>query len=750
MKPEPDVDQPVSTLAAATVAEAARLALAAGYQPVLVHERSKQPVGREWQNRRYTPTEDIEGIFTTGHNIGLNLGASNLVDADLDYVWARQLAPAFLPPSPMVWGRASERGGHWCCRPVGLVTYKKYLGVGRSVLLERRAGDGLQSVIPPSVHQDTGEAIEWERPGPAGEVEAADLIRAFDRLAAASLIASVYPDEGSRHDFCLAMAGYLAKSGADAVLTSELLEPVVRLRDDRTEIKDRLDTIRSTFDLAENPDAQLVGYRKLEEILGADIAKVVAAKLTEWLGLAPRGPVGHEQFTDSANAERLALKLREQVAYAFEMKNNWFIFDGTRLVLRPRQVLYPYIKGIADDLRARGGRVGDKAMLAGARRLGNQGGVDGCIEQAKGIHSLWVNMADLDAHPMWFNTPGETLDLETGESWAPRFEDMLTKLAGAPYNPSATCPRFKQFLAEIIPSPEVREFLQRSVGYSLTDETGERSFWILHGIGRNGKTTLINAIRSVLGDYAMATRATTLMVKKHGDDKRNDVAILRGARFVSATESEEGEHLAAALVKELTGQDPVTARLLYCENFSFVPTFKIWLATNHRPTIRSGDPAIWDRVFLVPFEVRIPDEHVDHTLADQLAREASGILNWAIAGFEEWQAGGLRPPDEVREATVTYREEMDTLRQFFEECVVRDPQARCKTQELYEVYQQWATTAGLRFPMSKNTLGVMLKERGFTPYKDGDGTRWWVGLQTAVKIGAQKVVRLPEWTGSAP
>jgi len=745
-----DVDQPVSTLVAATVAEAARLALAAGYQPVLVHERSKRPVRSEWQNTRYTIADDIEAVFTPGHNLGLNLGPSNLVDADLDSVWARQLAPAFLPPSAMIWGRASERAGHWCYRPVGIVTYKKYLGVGRSVLLERRAGDGLQSVIPPSVHQDTGEAIEWERPGPASEVDAADLIRAFDRLAAAALIASVYPGEGSRHDFCLAMAGYLAKNGVDTVLAPELLEPVVRLRDERTEIKDRLDAIRSTFDLVDNSDAPLAGYRKLEDILGADTAKAVAAKLTEWLGLVPRGPIGDEQFTDSANAERLAVKLQGQAAYAFEMKHNWYLFDGTRLVLRPQQVLYPYIKGIAGELRGRGERAGDKDMLTGARRLGNQGGVSGCIEQAKGISSLWVKMDDLDAHPMWLNTPSGTLDLETGESWAPRFGDLLTKLAGAPYDPSATCLRFKQFLAEIIPSPEVRAFLQRSVGYSLTDETRERCFWILHGIGRNGKTTLINAIRTVLGDYAMATRATTLMVKKHGDDKRNDVAILRGARFVSATESEEGEHLAAALVKELTGQDPVTARLLYCENFSFVPTFKIWLATNHKPTIRSGDPAIWDRVFLVPFEVRIPEEQVDHTLADQLAREASGILNWAIAGFEDWKAGGLRPPDEVREATAMYREEMDTLRQFFEECVILDPQARCKAQDLYEAYHSWAGTAGLRFPMSKNTLGVMLKERGFTPYKDGDGTRWWVGLQTAVKIGAKSYACPPELRRSTP
>src|SRR5262249_43410182 len=157
-----------------------------------------------------------------------------------------------------------------------------------------------------SVHE-TGEAIKWEHPGPASEMDATKLIVAFDRLAAASLIASVYPGKGSRHDFCLALAGFLVKSGADTVLVSEVLDPVVQLLDDPEEITNRLEAVRSTFERANDPDAELKGYRALESILGADVTKDLTAKLKEWLGLPGHLQSDDEQFTDAANGERLAV-----------------------------------------------------------------------------------------------------------------------------------------------------------------------------------------------------------------------------------------------------------------------------------------------------------------------------------------------------------------------------------------------------------------------------------------------------------
>src|SRR5262249_36320059 len=159
------------------------------------------------------------------------------------------------------------------------------------------------------------------------------------------------------------------------------------------------------------------------------------------------------------------------------------------------------------------------------------------------------------------NTPSGTLDLETFELRPHRFTDYLTKITGAAYDPTALCPRWEAFLEEVLPDPEVRAFMQRSFGYALTGLTTEQCLWFLYGLGRNGKTTAINAARKVLGDYAASTQASTLMVKAKGDDKRNDIAVLRGARFVSATEAEQGQQIAEALIKQITGQDPVTARL---------------------------------------------------------------------------------------------------------------------------------------------------------------------------------------------
>src|SRR5262249_45290487 len=199
-------------------------------------------------------------------------------------------------------------------------------------------------------------------------------------------------------------------------------------------------------------------------------------------------------------------------------------------------------------------------------------GCRSAIEFAKAEPGCRISVSQLDAHPTWLNTPSGTLDLDTGVLHPHRFEDYLTKVTGTSYDPSATCPRWEAFLAEVLPDPEVRSFMQRSIGYSLTDLTDEQCLWFLYGRGRNGKSTLINTLQAVLGDYAASTKASTLMVKAHGDEKRNDVAALRGSRFVSVMEAEDGQQIAESLIKELTGQDPVTVRMLYAEFFTFTPT----------------------------------------------------------------------------------------------------------------------------------------------------------------------------------
>jgi P4 family phage/plasmid primase-like protien len=483
---------------------------------------------------------------------------------------------------------------------------------------------------------------------------------------------------------------------------------------------------------------------------------------------------GGERFTDMMNAGRLANVSRNRAGYVEEMKDKWFIFRENRLVLESRSGMVPFVREVARGFFEEADRMDANAHAAlttipdggdlmglntnglkkakedahdprlasavdqllrafalrfAGERLEGMGGCYAAIELAKAEPSCRIALARLDAHPTWLNTPSGTLDLDTGTIHPHRFSDYFTKVSGALYDPVARCPQWEAFLAEVLPDPEVRAFLQRSVGYALTDLMDEQCMWFLYGKGRNGKTTLINTVRAVLGDYAASTKASTLMVKAHGDDKRNDIAVLRGARFVSATEAEDGQQMAESLIKEITGQDPLTARLMYAEFFTFQPTFKIFLAANHKPVVRGTDLAIWRRIHLVPFPQTIALDRVDAHLKQRLATEAPGILNWAIEGYRSYRETGLKPPQAVLAATKEYQDEMDPLSDFLSEMCLVDPGASCTASSLYQSYLRWTQANNVRFPLGQMRLGLQLQDKGFAQHKATGGRREWRGLR---------------------
>jgi len=244
-------------------------------------------------------------------------------------------------------------------------------------------------------------------------------------------------------------------------------------------------------------------------------------------------------------------------------------------------------------------------------------------------------------------------------------------------------------------------------------------------VGANGKTTLLEALRAVLGDYAMRTPTETLLVKREGTIP-NDVARLMGARFVTASEAEDGKRLAEAMVKETTGGDTITARFLRAEFFEFRPQFKLWLATNHKPVIRGTDKGIWDRLRLVPFTVRIPDAEQDKQLLAKLRDELPGILRWAIEGCLAWRGEGLGTPSAVREATEDYRQEMDVLGRFIEESCVVQQNVMVKNSALYEAYKRWCEE-NREFVQTQKAFSLRLVERGFDKQRHETGI-WWHGI----------------------
>jgi putative DNA primase/helicase len=261
--------------------------------------------------------------------------------------------------------------------------------------------------------------------------------------------------------------------------------------------------------------------------------------------------------------------------------------------------------------------------------------------------------------------------------------------------------------------------------------------FILHGTGANGKSTFLETLSSLLGDYAMRTPTDTLLIKRTGAIP-NDVARLKGARFVTAVEADEGHRMAESLVKQMTGGEKITARFLHREWFEFSPEFKIFLATNHKPVIAGTDHAIWRRIQLIPFNVTIPVEQQDKDLALKLRQEASGILAWAIQGTLEWQQGGLRPPEDVMSATKKYRDEMDSIAEFLDDICVEQINATVPVSNLYAAYSTWCETNGER-TVAKRELGVKLLERGFGSRRGTGGQRFWIGLGLRAEPSQQEL-----------
>ena len=442
----------------------------------------------------------------------------------------------------------------------------------------------------------------------------------------------------------------------------------------------------------------------------------------------PSSPLLTANLTDVGNAERFVAHVGRDLRY-LHLSETWFVWSGQRWrkdeTGAAMRLAYATARAVADKAAGIEDERHRVRLERHALKCENASRIHSMLRLATSLLPITPN--ELDRSPWLLNCANGTLDLETGQLREHRREDLLTRLAPVAYTADAECPRWLDFLHHVMAgNDEMVAFLQRAVGYSLTGSTAEQVLFLLHGIGANGKSTFIETVRALLGDYATQADFTTFL-RQQGDGVRNDVARLVGARFVSAVEAEGGKPLAEAMVKQLTGGDTVTARFLFKEYFEFTPAFKLWLAANSRPTVRGTDNGIWRRIRLVPFTVTIPPEARDRDLASKLAAELPGILAWAVRGALQWQAEGLGVPAEVEDATAAYRDDMDVLGGFISDrCVVRGD-FRSTSAELYAAYTGWCDTSGER-PITQRRMGMKLVERGFAPCKGSKGVRMWSGI----------------------
>jgi putative DNA primase/helicase len=343
----------------------------------------------------------------------------------------------------------------------------------------------------------------------------------------------------------------------------------------------------------------------------------------------------------------------------------------------------------------------------------------------------------LNSDPWLFNCPNGTIDLRTGKLRKHGREDYLTQICPTSFEPNAKCPAWLKFLEQVFPATgdaaeaagniELIEFVQRVLGYALAGSVREHLLPICWGTGRNGKSTLLNAVSATLGPHYSGKAPRQLLTAKRGEHHPTELATLFGKRFVCAIETEAGQRLAESLVKELTGGDPVTCRRMKEDFWTFNPTHTLILCTNHKPRVLGRDVAMWTRIRLVPFIRRFTEEEQDKALPEKLLAERPGILSWLVRGCLQWQAHGLGETADVRAATSEYKSSEDLLAAFIRDrCATGSDEYRARASDLYDAYKKWCDATGEHQSLTSRQLCAALREEGFQDFTSAG--LWFRGI----------------------
>lgn len=476
------------------------------------------------------------------------------------------------------------------------------------------------------------------------------------------------------------------------------------------------------------------------------------AEITKQIDENPR----LNSLTDSGNAERFAAAAEDELLWCDA--GHWWHWDGRRWERKPTESvaqriakrviagLYRDASRADDELQEKLGKFALKSQSAGKRAA--------MVRLAKSEPGMEVSADEFNRDPWLLNVENGTIDLRTGEIREHSWEDRITKLCPVTYDPDARAPRFERFLQDVFGGDEeLIGYLQRLAGYALTGEVREHLIAFWWGGGRNGKTTLIEVLRAIAGEYAFAG-SMDLIVSKRGARLDNlaatNLADLHGRRLVTVEEVPQGARLDENLVKNVTGAGEINACRKFENPFTFCPTHKLIVATNYRPRIVGTDEGIWRRIHLLPFtqEFLLPQEAEEMGLdvdnlppgkrkADPdmkrvlIEDEAPGILTWLVRGARSWAEVGTAPPTGVRDAVRSYRSSEDALGQFFEESCLVDPSRedlRVRSSELQEALKEFSDETGGRAP-NNNDLAERLQKLGCEKCRIGrKGHRGWKGV----------------------
>lgn len=435
--------------------------------------------------------------------------------------------------------------------------------------------------------------------------------------------------------------------------------------------------------------------------------------------------------TDMGNAQRMRALVCGRAFYVPHF-DKWYMWAGTHWQEDNSFEIMRAAKQTVTNLYAEAAQLDDderKELVRWAVKSEARGRLEAMVSLLRSEPDMVVQPEDLDRFPMLLACRNGTLDMKSGDLLPSDPNHLITKCLNVDYNPDADCPTWENFLLRIMGGDmELVAFIQRLIGHALTgDATGKYMVFMYGPKGNNGKSTLVETIMRLLGPYAMKSPSEMVMAKSHRGGIPNDIARLRGVRFTVTNEVDEGMTFSESVIKDLTGNDTLTARFMRAEFFDFTPTHKLWIYGNHKPEIKGTDTAIWDRVKLIPFDVEIPKAERDPLMLDKLTAELPGILAWAVRGNMLWQRRGIAAPEIVTKATGEYRTEQDTVGQFLADCCESGGAFEVSAGALYRAYEVWAKQLGLR-PEGGTKFGSDMGRRGFEMKKTRLG-KMRVGLQ---------------------
>ena len=489
-----------------------------------------------------------------------------------------------------------------------------------------------------------------------------------------------------------------------------------------------------------DPMEQRQNAKQIEDIRKEQQINTAAADLVELAKFA---------LTDTGNAERLKYIHHGNILYCIEA-GRWLKWDGRRwhyCLSQDATELYNMVTGVMrlsakQYIPLHGQPVNEKQEKAFKqyqnffKKAENQNKLVDTIRRARAFFP--VEAEKLDTHDWLLNCQNGTIDLQTGQLMKHDKKHLITQVCAAEYDPAARSELWEKTIRQIIPDNELRRWIQKAIGYSITGFTREEKFFCLYGEGGGGKGTFIETIARVLGDYASSIPIETILASRNdagnGQGATPQLAKLAPKRFALTSESGKDRRFKDDTLKLLTGGDKLTARFLYGQPFEFIPHFKIWMSTNYKPSVADAtDTGVKRRLLILPFVADLADIR-DITLKERLLypQERKGILKWAVDGCLMWQKEGLDDiPAAIKELMEAYYKENDPIGQFIDECCVPDEDLKVKAQDLLKAYNNWLEDNGSKYKIGRQAFSQDMQRRGYELKRFTAG-RYFLGIGLAM------------------